>query len=105
MHLGGRGKVDGEISAMEGIIVNDKVVFKKGDVIAIIEMESTVRGESLEKLCNGAYADLRNHIKFDEYETRYGIIIGFSYDPVQALAGELDTLPLIKVYTKSELEG
>jgi hypothetical protein len=83
------------------------VVFKKDDVITIIEMESTVSGESLEKLCNHARdTDLVNHLQLDEYKNvKYGIAIGFSYDPKEVLAEEPGVPPLIKVYTREELIG
>jgi len=103
-HYGGSGEVDGEIIAVKDINVNDKAVFKKGDVIAIVEMESTISGEELEKLCKGACKDLKNHIKLDYHKTvKYGIAIGFSYDPADILAGEPGEI-LVKVYLRSELE-
>ena len=105
-HRGGGGMVDGEIKADEDIVVDGKMVFKKGEVIAIIEMESTVTGRSLEDLCDGAIKDLRNHLQLDNYKNiRYGVAMGFSYDPVQVLAEELGKPPLIRVYTRGELEG
>jgi hypothetical protein len=105
--VSGSGKVDGNLSALEDIVVDGEVVFKKDDVIAIIEMESTVSGESLEKLCNHARdTDLVNHLQLDEYKNvKYGIAIGFSYDPKEVLAEEPGVPPLIKVYTRGELEG
>jgi hypothetical protein len=74
-------------------------------VIAIIEMESTVSGESLEKLCNHARdTDLVNHLQLPDYASvKYGIAIGFSYDPEKVLTEEPGTPPLIKVYTREEL--
>jgi len=103
---GGGGEVDGVLSALEDIIVNDEVVFKKGDVIAIIEMKSTITGKSFEELLSGAIKDLKNHLQLPDYKNvKYGIAIGFSYDPVQVLAEEPGMPPLIKVYTGEELVG
>lgn len=48
---GRSGKVDGKIVATKDIEINGKVVFEKDDTIAIIEVKSTVTGESLESLC------------------------------------------------------
>ncbi|MBO3841375.1 MAG: hypothetical protein FGF48_03030 [Candidatus Brockarchaeota archaeon] len=106
-HIGGKRKPDGKIFALKDIVVNGKVVFKSGDTIAIIEMESTVRGGDLKKLCDDVKnTDLKEHIKLDEYkDVQYGVAIGFSYDPVRALAGEPDIPPLIEVYTRGELAG
>jgi len=104
--IGGKGKVDGDLSTLEDIVVDGKVVFKKDDVITIIEMESTIGGKSLEDLCDGAIKDLKKHLQFDEYKNvRYGIAIGFSYDPEQVLAEEPGVPPLIKVYAREELLG
>jgi hypothetical protein len=103
---GGGGEVDGEILALEDIIVDGEVVFKKDDVIAIIEMKSTITGKSFEELLGGAMEDLKNHLQFDKYKNvKYGIAIGFSYDPKEVLAEEPGVPPLIKVYTRGELEG
>ena len=102
--VGGSGKIDGKISALKDITVDDKVVFKEGDVIAIIEMESTISGESFKDPPEGAIDDLKDHIQLDRYKsTQYGIAIGFSYDPEQMLAEEPGVPPLIKVYTRDEL--
>jgi len=82
------------------------VVFKKDDVITIIEMESTISEESFEKLLSGAIKDLKNHLQLPDYKNvKYGIAIGFSYDPEEVLAEELGVPPLIRVYTRGELEG
>ncbi|MBO3798127.1 MAG: hypothetical protein JTT13_04620 [Candidatus Brockarchaeota archaeon] len=104
--IGGGGKVDGVLIVESDATING-VTFKSGSVIAIIEMESTIKeGEDLEDLCMGAYANLKKHIKLSGYENvPYGISIGFFYDPEEALAGEPGTPPLIKVYARSELEG
>jgi len=103
--VGGKGKVDGNLSALEDIVVDDEVVFKKGDVIAIIEMESTVTGRSFEELLDNAIEDLKNHLQLDKYKNvKYGIAIGFSYDPKEVLAEEPGVPPLIRVYTRGELE-
>jgi hypothetical protein len=105
-HVGGGGNVDGEIVANEDIIVNGKVAFKKGDVIAIIEVKSTTSGKSLEKLCDDARDELVKHLfQPDDYkDVPYGVAVGFSYDPKRALHGEPGTPPLIKVYSRDELE-
>jgi len=79
---------------------------KKDDVIAIIEMKSTITGKSFEELLGGAIKDLKNHLQLDKYKNvKHGIAIGFSYDPKEVLAGEPGMPPLIRVYTRGELEG
>jgi hypothetical protein len=107
-YLGKKGvkEVDGKIIVKDDIVVNAMMVFKKGDVIAILEMESTVAGwDSLEDLCKGAVKDLKKHMELDKYkDTQYGIAMGFSYDPVDTLAGKRGELR-IEVYTREELEG
>jgi len=101
---GGGGEVDGVLSASEDIIVDGEVVFKKDDVIAIIEMESTVTGRSFEELLGGAIKDLKNHLQLPDYKNvKYGIAIGFSYDPKEVLGEEPGVPPLIRVYTREEL--
>lgn len=82
------------------------MAFKKGDVIAIIEVKSTTSGESLEKLCDDARDELVKHLfQPDDYkDVPYGVAVGFSYDPKRALHGEPGTPPLIKVYSRDELE-
>jgi len=103
---GGSGEVDGILSTLEDIVVNGEVVFKKDDVITIIEMKSTTTGKSFEELLDNAIEDLKNHFQLDKYKNvEYGIAIGFSYDPVQVLAEEPGVPPLIRVYTRGELEG
>jgi len=69
-------------------------------------MESTTSGKSLEDLCNHARdTDLRDHLQLPDYKNvKYGIAIGFSYDPKEVLAEEPGVPPLIKVYTRGELE-
>jgi len=101
---GGGGEVDGILSTLEDIVVDGEVVFKKDDVIAIIEMKSTVTGKSFEELLSGAIEDLKKHLQLPDYKNvKYGVAIGFSYDPVQVLAEEPGMPPLIKVYTGEEL--
>jgi len=103
---GGGGEVDGILSTLEDIVVDGEVVFKKDDVITIIEMESTISGKSFKDPPEGAIDDLKNHLQLDKYKNvKYGIAIGFSYDPKEVLAEEPGVPPLIKVYTRGELEG
>ncbi|MEM4169368.1 MAG: hypothetical protein QXY99_04715, partial [Thermoproteota archaeon] len=105
-HMGGDREPDGRIFALKDIEVNGKVVFKKDDTIVIIEVKSSAKGESPEELCEVAMGEkgLKRYINLDKYkDVQYGIAIGFSYDPVRALAGEPGTPPLIKVCTKGEL--
>ncbi|MEM3425045.1 MAG: hypothetical protein QXI42_04420 [Thermoproteota archaeon] len=65
--IGGGGKVDGVLIVESDATING-VTFKSGSVIAIIEMESTIKeGEDLEDLCMGAYANLKKHIKLSGY--------------------------------------
>ena len=59
--VGGKGEVDGILSTLEDIVVDGKVIFKKDDVITIIEMELTITGKSFEELFGGAIKDLKNH--------------------------------------------
>jgi hypothetical protein len=59
--VGGKGEVDGILSTLEDIVVDSKVIFKKDDVITIIEMELTITGKSFEELFGGAIKDLKNH--------------------------------------------
>jgi len=102
---GGGGEVDG-ILVLEDIVVNGEVKFKKGEVIAIIEMESTVTEKSFDELLDGAIEDLKKHLQLDRYKSvNYGIAIGFSYDPKKVLAEEPGIPPVIKVYTREELLG
>lgn len=101
--IGGSGRVDGMIETEIDIMING-VPFKSGDVITIIEVKSTIKGENLEKLCGYAYDELKDHIKLGGYEkVPYGIAIGFSYDPKDILAGEPDAIK-IEVYKMSELK-
>lgn len=88
---------------MNDIIANDKVVFKEGDVIAIIEVKSSMIGTSPEDLCEEAIGEegLKRYTK--GYEEKYGIAIGFSYDPKDILAGEPGAIK-IEVYKMSELK-
>ncbi|MEM2600117.1 MAG: hypothetical protein QW482_10525, partial [Thermoproteota archaeon] len=91
-HLGkGGSKPDGVLKAKDDIIIDGKVVFKKGEVIAIIEMKSSVKAEEVtpESLCEKAMGEdgLKRYIDIEEYKnTKYGIAIGFVYDPEDILA-------------------
>ncbi|NHV99956.1 MAG: hypothetical protein HA496_10025 [Thaumarchaeota archaeon] len=54
-------------------------------------------------MLDDAVDDLRNHLQFDKYKNvKYGIAIGFSYDPEQVLAEEPGVPPLIRVYGRGE---
>ncbi len=107
----GKKEVDGIVKAKEDIMINEEVVFKKGEVMAIIEVESTVRKVDLEKVWGdmheGTFEDLKEHIKLDSYKNvPYGIAIGFSYNPVDVLVGDKSSLGIkIEVYTRSDIEN
>ncbi|MCX8183470.1 MAG: hypothetical protein N3F08_03520 [Crenarchaeota archaeon] len=93
----GKKEVDGIMKIKEDVVVDKKVVFKKGEVIAIIKAESTVREVDLEKVWGdmheGTFEDLKEHIKLDSYKNvPYGIAIGFSYNPVDVLIGDKSSL-------------
>ncbi len=82
------------------------MVFKKGDVIAIIEVKSSVTGkETAEELCEKAIGDdgLKRYV--EEYRDVYGVAVGFFYDPVQILSGEPGMSLKIEVVKMSELEN
>ncbi|MGB9718754.1 MAG: hypothetical protein ACPL4E_10020 [Thermoproteota archaeon] len=108
-HISGTGEVDGVISAVKDIVVGDRVVFKKGEDIAVIEIGSTMlkeKNKSLEDLLGEAIKDLKNHMQLDDYKNvQYGIAIGFRYKPVDVLAGWPSERIEIKIeaYTRSEL--
>ncbi|MCX8182868.1 MAG: hypothetical protein N3F08_00390 [Crenarchaeota archaeon] len=79
------------------------MIFKKDEVIAIIEMKSSVTGTSPEDLCKEAIGEkgLKRYVK--EYKDKYGIAIGFSYDPEAILAVEPGMIK-IEIVEMSELK-
>ncbi|MBO3842288.1 MAG: hypothetical protein FGF48_07725, partial [Candidatus Brockarchaeota archaeon] len=87
----GRSKPDALMIANDDIVVNGKVAFKKGEVMAIIEVKSSVSEESPDDLCEVAMSEkgLERYVDIEEYKNvKYGIAIGFSYDPEDILVGE-----------------
>lgn len=57
-------------------------------------------------LREGTCEDLKKHVKLDNYKNvKYGIAVGFFYDPADVLAGEKSSLGIkIEVYTRDEIE-
>ncbi len=108
-HIGGPGDVDGEIFAIEDIVVNGEVKFNKGEMITIIEIASTIQEEeekSWGALLENAIDDLKKHLQLTNYtNVKYGIAIGFRYKPADVLVGRPSERIkiMMKVYMRYEL--
>ncbi|MBO3808318.1 MAG: hypothetical protein FGF50_01815 [Candidatus Brockarchaeota archaeon] len=87
---GGKKAPDATVEVIKDFVING-VVFKKGEIIAIIEVKSSVSGKSPEELCKMAIGEegLKKYVGMGNYkDTKYGIAVGFSYDPTDVLVGE-----------------
>ncbi|MEM4168663.1 MAG: hypothetical protein QXZ66_09855 [Thermoproteota archaeon] len=87
---GGKKAPDATVEVIKDFVI-DGVVFKRGDIIAIIEVKSSVSGKSPEELCKMAIGEegLKKYVGMGNYkDIKYGIAVGFSYDPTDVLVGE-----------------
>ncbi|MGQ9691744.1 MAG: hypothetical protein ACUVQY_10940, partial [Thermoproteota archaeon] len=84
----GGKKADIVMKAKEKIMLGG-VPFEKEQIIAIIEVGSTIQVDEVGEFTrqfNGAKKDLKKHISLEEYSTvQYGIAVAFGYNPVDTL--------------------